>query len=126
MSWISDDQIAAWPQTIGRENARIFHDYAGVGGGTLFASAARTDEDAEPRSRPVSAHRQIDHDAEEADLTDDDTGVSVRIPESGTERWRRLRSTAVARTLGRVFRGRPGLVEEHGTFNSVVSRQVRT
>lgn len=103
--------------TTARENRYYFNG----GGSALFAAAARKEEDAEEQQR---------YDAEA-----DPTNTKLLPPPGGSagriaklrgqfpKRWKRLRSTAVARALGRVFRGRSG-VEEHDRLNSVVSGTV--
>lgn len=121
------DHIVARPQANGRGSTRRRHGCFS-GGGALFAAAVREDEEEDAdQPLPPSAAQQTDT-AVEADPADTELppGGSRRIAELGSpRRLKRLRSTAVARAIGRVFRGRSALAEEHDTpMNSVVSGQV--
>lgn len=125
----NSNSVAARPPTTGSGNHHCCR-FGGVGAcGALFAAAEQNED--EPRSSSLAQKKQKRTDPAGHDLTDTEPlpggpgRISGRIPEPmGSSRWERLRSTRLARALGRVFRGRSGLAEEHGTLNSVVSGQV--
>lgn len=123
----AQDNIAARPLTTGGENTRRHRCYYVGGDSALFAAApARKEEEGAGRRLLLEADlTEAEADVEDTELP---PGGSGRVAElRSPKRWQRLRSTTMARALGRVFRGRSRLGEEHDlddTLNSVASVQV--